>query len=135
MKFLTEEWSEEFIALAKDTFSPGKTPSKVTVTLCECYNKVPQCGGDTVWFMYTFKDGVITDITRGTGRTSAPAADYVSDADYDISVKNIVGELSSAKALTSGKIKLKGNLMKGLKLLDTHAVLAECKKLGGKTVF
>ena len=135
MKFLTEEWSDEFIALAKDTFSPGKTPSKVTVTLCECYNKVPQCGGDTVWFMYTFKDGVITDITRGTGRTSAPAADYVSDADYDISVKNIVGELSSAKALTSGKIKLKGNLMKGLKLLDTHAVLAECKKLGGKTVF
>ncbi len=135
MKFLTEEWSNEFIALAKDTFSPGKTPSKVTVTLCECYNKVPQCGGDTVWFMYTFKDGVITDITHGTGRTSAPAADYVSDADYDVSVKNIIGELGSAKALTSGKIKLKGNLMKGLKLLDTHAVLAECKKLGGKTVF
>ncbi len=135
MKFLTEEWSGEFIALAKDTFSPGKTPSKVTVTLCECYNKVPQCGGGTVWFMYTFRDGVITDITRGTGRDSAPAADYVSDADYDVSVKNIIGELSSAKALTSGKIKLKGNLMKGLKLLDTHAVLAECKKLNGKTVF
>ncbi len=135
MKFLTEEWSNEFIALAKDTFSPGKTPSKVTVTLCECYNKVPQCGGDTVWFMYTFKDGVITEITHGTGRASAPAADYVSDADYDVSVKNIIGELGSAKALTSGKIKLKGNLMKGLKLLDTHAVLAECKKLGGKTVF
>ncbi len=135
MKFLTEEWSEEFIALAKDTFSPGKTPSKVTVTLCECYNKVPQCGGDTVWFKYTFKDGVITDIIRGTGRASAPDADYVSDGDYDVSVKNITGELSSAKALTSGKIKLKGNLMKGLKLLDTHNVLAECKKLNGKTVF
>ncbi len=135
MKFLTEEWSEEFIALAKDTFSPGKTPSKVTVTLCECYNKVPQCGGDTVWFKYTFKDGVITDIIRGTGRACAPDADYVSDGDYDVSVKNITGELSSAKALTSGKIKLKGNLMKGLKLLDTHNVLAECKKLNGKTVF
>ena len=135
MKFLTEEWSEEFIALAKDTFSPGKTPSKVTVTLCECYNKVPQCGGDTVWFKYTFKDGVITDIIRGTGRACAPDADYVSDGDYDVSVKNITGELSSAKALTSGKIKLKGNLMKGLKLLDTHNVLAECKKLNGKTEF
>jgi putative sterol carrier protein len=133
MKFLTEEWSKEFIALAKDTFSPEKTPSKVTVTLCECYNKVPQCGGDTVWFMYTFKDGVLTDVERGTDRANAPAADYVSDADYDICVKNISGELSSAKALTSGKIKLKGNLMKGLKLLDTHNILAQCKKLNGKT--
>ena len=31
------------------------------------------------------------------------------------------------------KIKLKGNLMKALKLLDTHNILTEQKKLNGKT--
>ena len=133
MKFLTEEWGNEFIAIAKDTFSPGKTPSKVSLTLCECYNKVPQCGGDTVWFMYTFKNGVLESAERGTGRANAPAADYTSDADYDTFVQTMTGELATVKALTAGKIKLKGNLMKALKLLDTHNILTECKKLGGKT--
>ena len=133
MKFLTEEWSNEFIALVKDVFSPGKTPSKVTLTLCECYNKVPQCGGDTVWFMYRLKDGVVESLERGTGRANAPAADYTSDADYDIVVKTMTGEMSTIKALTGGKIKLKGNLMKAMKLLDTHNIIDDCKKLNGKT--
>ncbi len=133
MKFLTEEWSKEFTALAKDTFSPGKTPSKLTLTLCECYNAVPQCGGDTVWFMYTFKNGVLESIERGTGRSNAPAADYTSDCDYAPFVQTMTGELNTVKALTSGKIKLKGNLMKALKMLDTHNVLTECKRLNGAT--
>ena len=41
--------------------------------------------------------------------------------------------MGTAKALTTGKIKLKGNLMKALKLLDTHNILTEQKKLNGKT--
>lgn len=133
MKFLTEEWCSEFTALAKDTFSPEKTPSKLTITLCECYNKVPQYGGDTVWIMYTFKNGVLLDVELGTGRSNAPTADYTSDADYDVFIRTMTGELNTVKALTSGKIKLKGNLMKGLKMLDTHNVLTGCKSTNGKT--
>lgn len=133
MKFLTEEWGKDFEALLKDTFSPEKTPSKLTLTLCECYNKVPQFGGGTVWFMYTLKDGVIVSLERGEGRESAPAADYTSDCDYEPFVQTMTGELSTVKALTSGKIKLKGSLMKALKMLDTHNVITECKRLGGKT--
>lgn len=133
MKFLTAEWGEEFKKLLTDTFSPEKTPSKLTLSLCECYNKVPQCGGDTVWFMYTLKDGVMTSVERGEGRANAPAADYTSDSDYDIFVKTMTGELSTTKALISGKIKLKGSLTKALKMLDTHNVITECKRLNGKT--
>ena len=133
MKFLTVEWGEEFKKLVMDTFSPTKTPSKLTLTLCECYNKVPQCGGNTVWFMYTIKDGVMTSLERGEGRENAPAADYVSDCDYEPFVKTMTGELSTTKALMSGKIKLKGSLTKALKMLDTHNVITECKRLNGKT--
>lgn len=133
MKFLTNEWSVEFEALLKDTFAPGKTPSKLTLTLCECYNKVPQCGGGTVWFMYTLKDGVLVSLERGEGRENAPAADYTSDCDYEPFIQTMTGELSTVKALTSGKIKLKGSLMKALKMLDTHNVITECKKLNGRS--
>lgn len=133
MKFLTNEWSVEFEALLKDTFALGKTPSKLTLTLCECYNKVPQCGGGTVWFMYTLKDGVLVSLERGEGRENAPAADYTSDCDYEPFIQTMTGELSTVKALTSGKIKLKGSLMKALKMLDTHNVITECKKLNGRS--
>ncbi len=133
MKFLTEEWGKEFEILTKDTFSPEKTPSKLTLTLCECYNKVPQCGNDTVWFMYTFKDGVLVSLERGEGRDKAPAADYTSDCDYEPFIQTMTGEMSTVKALTSGKIKLKGSLMKALKMLDTHNIITECKHLNGKT--
>ena len=133
MKFLTEEWGKDFEALMKDTFSPGKTPSKLTLSLCECYNAVPQCGGGTVWYLYILKDGVLTDIKRGEGRESAPAADYTSDCDYEPFVQTMTGELNTVKALTSGKIKFKGSLLKALKMLDTHNVITECKRLGGRT--
>ena len=133
MKFLTEEWTTEFIAQAKDTFAPGKTPSKVTLTLCECYNKVPHLGGDTVWYMYKFNNGVLESVERGMGRANAPAADYTSDCDYEPFVQTMTGELNTVKALTSGKIKLKGSLLKALKMLDTHNVITECKRLGGRT--
>lgn len=82
--------------------------------------------------MYTFENGVLTGIERGTGRAAAPVADYISDADYDVFIRTMTGELNTAKALTAGKIKLKGNLMKGLKMLDTHNVLTSLKSLGGK---
>ena len=45
----------------------------------------------------------------------------------------MTGELNTVKALTSGKIKLKGSLLKALKMLDTHNVITECKRLGGRT--
>ena len=94
---------------------------------------MPHLGGDTVWYMYKFNNGVLESVERGMGRANAPAADYTSDADYDFFIKTMTGEMSTAKALTTGEIKLKGNLMKALKLLDTHNILTEQKKLNGKT--
>lgn len=132
MKFLTEEWFAEFKPCVLDTFSAGKTPSKVTLTLCEMYSDVPQVGGD-MWLFYNFKDGVVTDCSRGLGKDTAPAADYTTDASYETVVKLMTGEMASAKALLKGLVKLKGNVTKALKLVATHDVLDDCKRLGGKT--
>lgn len=132
MTFLTEEWFEEFKPLVLDTFSAGKTPSKVTLTLCEHYSKVPHTGGEKVWLFYNFKDGVVTECLRGTGEGSAPDADYVTDADYEVVVKLMTGEMASAKAVLKGLVKIKGNVTKALKLIATHDVVDECKKIKGK---
>lgn len=132
MKFLTEEWFAEFQPSVLAAFAPGKTPTNVTLTLCEMYSSVPQIGGDA-WIFYKFENGVVTECTRGLGKNTAPDADYATDAEYDIVVKLLLGEMANAKAVLKGLVKIKGNVTKALKLLSVHDVIDECKKLGGKT--
>lgn len=133
MKFLTEEWFAEFQPSVLAAFAPGKTPTNVTLTLCELYTNVPQIGGNGMWLFYRFENGVVTECTRGLDKSTAPDADYVTDADYDVVVKLLVGEMANAKAVLKGLVKIKGNVTKALKLLGPHDVIDECKRQGGKT--
>lgn len=133
MKFLTEEWFAEFQPSVLAAFAPGKTPTNVTLTLCELYSNVPQIGGNGMWLFYRFENGVVTECTRGLDKSTAPDADYVTDADYDVVVKLLVGEMANAKAVLKGLVKIKGNVTKALKLLGPHDVIDECKRQGGKT--
>ena len=132
MKFLTDEWFAEFKPCVLDTFAAGKTPTGVTLTLCELYSNVPQLSGDT-WLFYCFKDGVVTSCEHGMGKDTAPAADYVTDADYETVVKLMKGEMASAKAALKGLVKIKGNMTKALKLISVHDMIDDCKRLGSKT--
>ena len=133
MKFLTEEWFAEFQPSVLAAFAPGKTPTNVTLTLCELYSNVPQIGGNGMWLFYRFENGVVTECTRGLDKSTAPDADYVTDAEYDVVVKLLLGEMANAKAVLKGLVKIKGNVTKALKLLGPHDVIDECKRQGGKT--
>lgn len=133
MKFLTEDWLAEFKPILLDAFSPEKTPTKLTLSLCEQYTAVPQCGGQDVWIMYVFENGVLTSITNGIGTDTAPAADYTSFSDYETTKKILLGELGIPRALMSGKVKFKGNVTKALKMLEPYAIVQDTKQLGGKT--
>ena len=133
MKFLTEEWFAEFQPSVLAAFAPGKTPTNVTLTLCELYSNVPQIGGNGMWLFYRFENGVVTECTRGLDKSTAPDADYVTDAEYDIVVKLLTGEMANAKAVLKGLVKIKGNATKALKLLSVHDVIDDCKRPGGKT--
>jgi len=133
MKFLTEQWRNEFDAGMKDTFSAAKTPTKLTISFCETFGAVPQLDGKDYWYLYVIKDGVLEELKSGEGLDNAPSADYVTFATYDTTKKLMTGEMGIAKALLGGKIKLKGNMGKALKLIDTYAIVQELKLLGGKT--
>lgn len=132
MKFLTDEWFAQFKPSVLDAFAAGKTPTNVTLTLCELYSNAPQLGGDA-WLFYKFENGVVTECSRGLGKNTAPDADYVTDAEYDIVVKLLTGEMANAKAVLKGLVKIKGNVTKALKLLSVHDVIDDCKRQGGKT--
>ena len=133
MKFLTDEWCPEFEAKLKDAFSAGKTPTKLTLTFCQGFGAVPQLNGSDFWYRYSFTDGVLTGIEKGNDMGAAPTSDYQTFGEYGVAVKVMTGEMAAAKAILSGKIKMKGNVTKALKMLDTYSLVQETMHLGGKT--
>lgn len=133
MKFLTDEWCPVFEEKLTDAFSAGKTPTKISLTFCQGFGAVPQLGGSDFWYRYTFSDGVLTKIEKGNSMASAPESDYTSFGEYGVAIKVMTGEMGAAKAVLGGKIKLKGNVTKALKMLDTYNLVQETMALGGKT--
>lgn len=127
MDFLSDEWFEEM----KDrTGQRLSRPGKVDVTYCEVYTDCPGSEKER-WIYGVVRDSILQDMTMGTG--THPDADYVCTgtcADHAAVTK---GEINDKAALLSGKFKLKGNMMKALKLIGIYNAFTEGKKVPGTT--
>ena len=133
MKFLTDEWTAEFEKRAKDIFAEGKSPTQLTVKLVECYENVPQLDGRDFWHMYSMEDGVIEELSHGYDKADIPAdADFVTYCPYSIVKQIMSGEVSTPRAMLSGQIKMKGNMVRAMKMLETYNILQDLKRLGGE---
>lgn len=132
MKFLSEEWREAFEKSLKDTFTEGKTPTSITVSLVECYSDVPQLDGKSFWHCYELEEGVLEEVSHRYSEDSIPAdADFVVTAPYETAVKSMTGELDNATALVGGSMKFKGNLIRAMKLMGTYNVIQNLKRMDG----
>ena len=134
MKFLTDTWIDKFEARAKEVFSEENTPTSLTVTLVECYESVPQLDGKDFWHLYAIEDGVIEELDHGNDKDDIPNdADFVTFCPYDLVVKIMTGEVSTPRAMLSGSIKMKGNMVRAMKMLETYNILQDLKRLDGET--
>ena len=52
---------------------------------------------------------------------------------YDIVKKIMTGEVSTPRAMLSGEIKMKGNIVRAMKMLETYNILQDLKRLNGET--
>ena len=78
-------------------------------------NIFKNCPGGVEKFLFVeCKDGKVTRVETGTG--DAPDAEFQIIGDYETFAKISRAELGAQKALMTGKLKLKGNLAKALKL-------------------
>lgn len=134
MKFLTEEWCVKFEEQALAKFCREDPPASISVRLVECYENVPQLDGKDFWHLYDIEDGVIEELDHGNDKNDIPKdADFVTFCSYDIVKKIMTGEISTPRAMLSGEIKMKGNMVRAMKMLDTYNILQELKALGGET--
>jgi putative sterol carrier protein len=86
--------------------------NKVSTSMSNIYKNCP--GGKEMFLFIECKEGNITRVETGVG--DPPKAEFLIIGDYETFSRISRAELGSQKALMTGKIKLKGNLAKALKL-------------------
>jgi putative sterol carrier protein len=109
--YLSQEWASEAFSRLRQELSPEKM-KHVTSSMLTVYINCPD-GKDRSLF-YKFEDGLIQDLRVTEGEP--PAAEFTITGDYQTFARISRAELNSRAALMSGKLRLKGNMVKALSL-------------------
>ena len=110
-KYLSKEWAEEVIKRANEKLTPEKM-KHVTSSMLTLNTNCPDGKERAVY--YEIVDGVVAKVSIVEGKM--PNAEFTITADYQLYVRISRAELKARRALMSGKMKLKGPLVKALRL-------------------
>lgn len=111
VKYMSQEWRDEAEKRLKVELTPEKM-NNITSSMSNVYLNCP--GGKDMYLFISFKDGALDQILAGEGET--PDAEFKIFGDYSVFVQISRAEMNSQLALMTGKLKLKGNMVKALKL-------------------
>lgn len=111
MKYLSPEWRDEAEKRLKAELSPERM-NRITSSMSNIYLNCPD--GKERYLFFHYDNGELKSLETGEGEP--PKAEFRITGDYDTFARITRAELSSQKALMTRKLKLKGNMMKALKL-------------------
>ncbi len=109
--YLSDSWRDEVEKRLKSALSPQRM-NFITSSMSNIYTGCP-CGEDRFLF-FAFEEGNFKAVSTGTGEP--PEAEFKVTGDYEVFARISRSEMGSQKALMTGKLKLKGNMIKALKL-------------------
>jgi putative sterol carrier protein len=110
-KYLSPEWAAEATRRLKADLTPEKM-KHLTSSMLTVYTNCPD-GQDRALY-YSITDGVVDEVFIQEGEF--PQAEFTITADYETFARISRAELKARRALMSGKMTLKGNLVKALSL-------------------
>jgi putative sterol carrier protein len=111
LQYLTEEWRAEAEKRLKAELTPEKM-NHITSSMSNIYLDCP--GGGSKYLLFRFEDGALAEIVLGSGEP--PDAEFRITGTYDVFAQISRAELGAQKALMTGQLRLKGNMIKALKL-------------------
>lgn len=111
LQYLSPDWAFEAQKRLREQLTP-EVMKFVTSSMVTVYSNCPD-GKDRALF-YKIVDGVFQEVSVSVGEI--PNAEFIITGDYDTFAKISRAELGSRSALMSGKLKLKGNMVKALSL-------------------
>lgn len=109
--YITPEWAEEAQRRLEEQLSADKM-KYVSSSMLTIYHNCPD-GVDRALY-YKFVDGIIDEVSIQEGEF--PEAEFTIMGDYDTFAKISRAEMGARSALMSGKLRLKGNMVKALSL-------------------
>jgi len=109
--YLSQEWGQEVkVRLQKEL-----TPEKMNNLTSSMTNRYSNCkGGQDQFFFVGFENGAVSSVEVGMG--DGPAAEFTIQGDYSVFAQISQATLGAQRALMTGQLKLKGNMVKALKL-------------------
>lgn len=111
-QYLSQQWRDE-AEKRLTTELPPERMNFVTSSMSNIYQNCPPDGSEKYLF-FKFENGKFAQLLVGTG--APPKAEFAIAGDYQTFAKITRGELGAQKALMTLKLKLKGNMVKALKL-------------------
>jgi len=111
LKYLSPEWTAEAAKRLRAELTPEQM-KHVTSSMITVYKNCPD--GKERALYYGFVDGVVDEVSIKEG--ALPPAEFSIIGDYETFAKISRAELGSRAALMSGKLVLKGNMVKALSL-------------------
>jgi putative sterol carrier protein len=109
--YLSPEWAAEALRRLQEQLTPDKM-KHLTSSMLTLYHNCPD-GQDRALY-YRIVDGVVQEVSLPQGEL--PEAEFVISGDYETFARITRAELKSRSALMTGKLTLKGNLVKALRL-------------------
>jgi putative sterol carrier protein len=110
-RYLSPEWAQEALRRLRQELDADKM-KHVTSSMLTVYRDCPD--GQERALYYKFVDGVVAELSVREGEL--PEAEFRIIGDYETFAKISRAEIGSRSALMSGKLTLKGNMVKALSL-------------------
>ncbi|MCF8054882.1 MAG: SCP2 sterol-binding domain-containing protein [Deltaproteobacteria bacterium] len=111
VEYLSTQWCEKAGEALRKGLDP-ETMKFITTSVTYTYNNCSD--GGTKFFYMKCLNGIVEEAQVGSGE--GPAAEFQIIGNYELFAQLSQGIISSHKALMSGRLKVKGNMVKALKL-------------------
>lgn len=111
LTYLSGRWRDEAEKRLKMELDPEKM-KHITSSMSNIYTNCPD--GNDRYLFFGFRDGRLETLSIGEGEP--PEAEFRITGSYETFARISRTELGSQRALMTGKLKLKGNMVKALKL-------------------
>jgi putative sterol carrier protein len=114
--YLSAEW-----ARAVEQALRGRTMGNITATATFHHFHTPS--GKDQYLHLSYLHGAFCELLLGEG--DGPAAAFYLNGDYDVYADVLCGKLDAARAISTNRLKLKGNLMQIMRLAPFMHVITD----------
>ena len=126
MKFLSEEWIEKAINIAKEQLNSKKDLENSNASLLNVVENIPPDGGNKYLYI-NVENGKINKMhIDKINSYKEEDVEFIVTGNYETFVQIFKGEMSTLVAIIKNRLKIKGDKIKAMKFIKPIDRLTKC---------